>query len=177
MKNSKKSLLWQIVNEDYKQPSYVFGTMHVKDARAFKYESIVLKKIEECDAFAAEFNLEEARLKANANSMDLPEGMQLDEMMSPKAYQRVRKMFQKQTGLELAFFNKSQPLVITNLLTESILSAEMPFSLDEHLFRHAKQLDKIRLGVETFEEQLEILKKISIAVSYTHLTLPTICSV
>ena len=160
MKKNKKSLLWKIESPDYPKPSFLFGTMHVKDQRAFHYESIVFTKITLCEAFASEFNLEDAKIKATSESMDLPDGMRIDELLSPRQFAKLNKIFKKQTGQKLELFIHSQPLLITNILTETILSKDMPFSLDEHLFRFAKQQNKIILGVETFEEQLEILNKI-----------------
>lgn len=116
--------------------------------------------IRECNAFATEFNLEEANHRLAANIMDLPDGQTLDQLIKPKVYKKLQKIFRKATGLDLALFNKSKPLLITNLLSERILSEDMPDSLDASLWQYAREQGKIVLGIETYEEQLAIMEKI-----------------
>jgi uncharacterized protein len=162
MKKKKKTLLWQIETGANVPPSYVFGTMHVRDQRAFKYKELVESKILECDAFAAEINLEEVDHLLMAESMDLPEDQLLSDILKPKIYAKVDKIFNKLVGVSLTHFPKSQPFLILNILTERLLSTDMPLSLDATLHEFAVQNEKIALGIESFEEQIEILSKISI---------------
>ncbi|HHH50556.1 MAG TPA: hypothetical protein ENK52_06225, partial [Saprospiraceae bacterium] len=61
MKKRKNSLLWKLERADCPSPAYLFGTMHVKDKKAFQFLSLIQEKILLCEAFATEFNLEEAR--------------------------------------------------------------------------------------------------------------------
>ncbi len=160
MKKKKKTLLWKIDNAEKVKPSYVFGTMHVRDQRAFKYKELVESKILECDSFAAEINLEEIDQLFVADSMDLPENQTLSTILKPKVYTKIDKIFSKLVGVPLIHFDKSQPLLISNIITERLLSSDMPLSLDATLHQFAIQNEKITLGIESFEEQIEILSKI-----------------
>jgi len=169
MKSRKKTLLWEINSDELAKPSYIFGTMHVKDRRAFESLEVVYDKIEACDAFATEFNLNEVNHNIVENVMDLPIGQTLDLLFKPKTYKKIQKLFKKLTSLDLAFFNNSQPILISNLITERLLSADMPISLDESLWQFATELDKITLGIETYEEQIAVLQKISIDHQITSL--------
>lgn len=160
MKKNKKTLLWKLDGPGMPGPSYVFGTMHVKDQRAFYALEKVYECIRQCDSFATEFNLEEAMHKTGAELMDLPEGQLLSEILGPKLFKKMEKVFHKCTGHDLSFFETCQPILISNLISESILSKDMPHSLDQTLWNFARSQNKITLGVETFEEQIEILHKI-----------------
>ncbi len=162
MKKKKKTLLWKLENSKKDQQSYVFGTMHVRDLRAFKYRDLVESKILECDTYAAEINMEEVDHMLMADSMDLPENQTLSSILKPKNYKKVDKIFKKLVGIPLAHFERSQPLLILNIITERLLSSDMPLSLDATLHQFAVQNEKITLGIESFEEQIEILNKISI---------------
>lgn len=142
--------------------SYVFGTMHVSDERAFTYESLVQEKIKECDAFALEFNLETANVNVTAEMMNLPDGLTIESMIRPKKFKKINERFNRFTGYDLRQFNRSLPMQITNIMAEVILSKDRLKSLDESLFQFAKEEKKILLGIETFEEQLEIMAKISV---------------
>ncbi len=162
MKKKKKTLLWKVESEKDVAPSYVFGTMHVRDRRAFKYKELVESKILKCEAFAAEMNFEEVDHLFMADSMDLPENQTLSDVLKPKSYAKVDQIFNKLVGVPLSHFEKSQPLLISNIITERLLSSDMPLSLDATLHQFAAQNEKITLGIESFEEQIEILSKISL---------------
>ena len=57
---------------------------------------------------------------------------------------------------------RMQPLMITNLIAEQLLATHQPISMDKDLWNMAEQKDKELSGIETFEEQLQILKRIPI---------------
>ncbi len=167
MKKKKRTLLWAIEPGAellaaglVPETSYLFGTMHVRDQRAFGYLEQVYGKIEQCNAFATEFNLEEISSGAGLGMMDLPEGQYLEDFFSPKKYEKLKRIFAKTTGIQLDFFRRSKPLLVTNLISEALLSKDMPHSLDESLWRYARDQDKVLLGLETYAEQLAILQKI-----------------
>jgi len=152
--------LWAIQAETTNATSYVFGTMHVKDQRVFHFKDQVFEKIESCDAFATEINLEEANHNLSADALDLPPGQSLENLLTKKQYEKVKKCLHKMTGLDLDFFQQSLPILITNMLADRVLSKDMPDSLDQSLWNYAKSLGKITLGIETLEEQVVTMKKI-----------------
>lgn len=162
MKKKKNSLLWRITGKKIPGNSYVFGTMHVSDERAFTFESLVHEKIKECDAFALEFNLETANTNITTDMMSLPDGLTLESMIRPKKFKKINERFIRLTGYDLRQFNRSLPMQITNMMAEVVLSKDRLKSLDESIFQFAKEEEKILLGIETFEEQLYIMSKIPI---------------
>lgn len=170
MSKAKHSLLWSINGDGLPGTSYLFGTMHVKDDRAFRHQEKVYGAMDQCDAFATEFNLEEMAQNAGAGIMDLADGQSLAELLPPKAYKKVNKYFQKVTGLELSHFDNAQPILITNLISERILSEDNAMVLDHQLWEYARQQDKILLGIESFEEQMQILAKIPLDYQVKNLT-------
>ncbi|MCC6723858.1 MAG: TraB/GumN family protein, partial [Saprospiraceae bacterium] len=154
------SLLWKIEGPGLQGPSYLFGTMHVRDRRAFKLLEAVHEKIGECEAFAAEFHLDEQFGAADANAMQMPHGQPLSSLFAPNKYKRYRNVLLKSTGLDMANFETALPFVVLNLATEQLLSRDMPDPLDQHLWNHAKQSGKALHGIETFREQMSVLAQI-----------------
>ena len=143
-------------------PNFVFGTMHVKDRRAFHYGDQIYPLIAECDAFATEFALHEIQYNVDPSFMRLPEGQRLDQLLRPKKLAKLQRVFKKLTGLSLAPFYYHLPMVISNAINDRILSNDMPLSLDEHLWQYAERFGKDMKGIETFEEQLSVLKLIPV---------------
>ena len=159
-KKKKKTLLWRIHAEGMPHPSYLFGTMHVKDGRIFKLVSSIEQNIASCNTYAAEYNLDDSLSKPAQSSFLLPENMLLSDLLGKKSYRKLEKLFFNQTGNHLASFNNRNPFFIISVLTESYYNSEMPYPLDIHLYLQAKSMGKSVTGIESFEEQIDIMQKI-----------------
>lgn len=159
-KNKKQSLLWQVEGATLAGTSYLFGTMHIKNKMAFKKREVVYEKILSCEAFATEFNLDEISQHRNPTVFLMPSGQTLDDFIPPKKIAKLRRILKKVAGIDLAYLKHLQPLVITNLIDEVILSTDMPLSLDAHLWAFAQKANIKTIGIETYKEQINILKRI-----------------
>lgn len=142
-------------------PSYLFGTMHVRDQRAFMSLGPVLEKIQACEAFAAEFHLGDVG-DVDPQMMQIPGGQRISSLFPKKRYEKYRHILLKATGLDLVQFDNSLPFLVVNLATEHLLASEMPEPLDAYLWNLAKQSGKSLHGIETFQEQMEVLEKINL---------------
>jgi len=159
-KIKQPQLLWQIDKPDLPGTSYLFGTMHVRDIKAFDYQDLVCEKILTCDAFATEINLNQAEILLSEQSMDLPEGQTLADFYSSKKYAKIGRFFQKTTGMPIEHFERAKPMMLTNFVTASLLNDDQPLSLDQFLWKFAKTEGRILLGIETVEEQIDLMAKI-----------------
>ena len=136
--------------------------MHVRDQRAFQQLGKVYEAIGECDGFAAEFHLEDAGLGIESDMMQLPDSQRISDLFTKKRYQKYRSLLLKSTGLDLAHYERMLPFMVVNFATEGLLRQEMPQPLDQHLWGFAKSAEKSLHGIETFAEQIEVLKKITL---------------
>ena len=164
MKKNKNSLVWQITpqnTEGGQNSSYVLGTMHVRDARAFQFEHLFYEKILNCEAFATEFNLDDIQNQTDF-TLALPNDLQLHNVIKPKTFAKISRVVEQKMGLPLVHFSSLKPIIVTNMLTESVLSSDRLMSLDETLWRFAAENGRLLRGIETFEEQVEILNKMSL---------------
>ncbi len=161
-KSQKKQpqLLWQIDKPNLPGTSYLFGTMHVRDIRAFDYQDLVCEKIQTCDTFATEINLNEAELLLSEQSMDLPEGAFLSDFYNPKKYAKIGRFFLKTTGMSIEHFVRAKPMMLTNFVTSSLLNDDQPVSLDRFLWEFAEKENRILLGIETVQEQIDLMDSI-----------------
>lgn len=160
MKDKKKTLLWEIRREGPPGPSYLFGTMHVQDQRAFTFLQQAYEKIAGCDIMALEFDLGEAPTGMGPSLVRLPEGVSLTQLIPDKKFRKIRKIFRKVAGIDLNKLQYFSPMLVSNIINERILSQDMPVSLDEHLWKYARNLGKPIVGIESYHEQLAILQQI-----------------
>ena len=133
-------MLYRLKIKGAKKPSYLFGTMHLQSDAAFTHKSIILQKIAKCEAFATEFKLDDADESKVAAYMSLPEDVSLDKLLSKKKFKEIDTFLQDNFHLPLMAFNKSKPMVITNLVTASIFQKDMELALDVFLYHNLKIL-------------------------------------
>lgn len=166
MSTSKNSLLWEAKLPQHTAPSYLFGTMHVRDERVFASIDRLASYLYQCEAFAAEFDFAEADFSQLAQASSLPTGVSLHTELSPSIYNKLEKVVARETQQPLAAFDTTSPMLLLNLLAEAQLSAEQNVALDKVLYDLAQQADKKIVGLETFQEQLAVFKEFNLAEQY-----------
>lgn len=150
-------LLWKISGNGLKKPSYLFGTMHVQDKKAFDFSDSVLLKLEECEAFALEVHpdsitafMMQALLDQSRQQEDFEGTMSGDE------FERLDSLMKKKTGFSLKRF--SNPRQANIFLKERAKAKEASTFLDAWLYNVARNQNKTMLGLEEYSAQLDLLK-------------------
>ena len=171
MKRSKHQLLWEVTGPNALPPSYLFGTMHVRDQRAFAGFDQVLGYLNQCTAFAAEFDFAEADPVRLSQATQLPESQWLSAQLSPAIYKKLDGVVRRELGQPLLLFDRLVPLLLVNYLSEAQLKEEQPEALDQALYQYAQATEKTLLGLETFEEQLAVFDQLDLKAQYRSLKL------
>lgn len=166
----KNSLLWVITPKDGGPDSYLFGTMHVRDLRAFEWLDPALACLEQCTVFATEFDFSDTDSAAVATVLQLPPDTALDELLKPGAWKRLEFYCRKKLKVPAGNMRFLHPMTVSMALTNDLVTSEAALSLDETLWEKARALGKRTAGVETFEEQLETLKQIPFDLHLKNLT-------
>lgn len=156
----KNSLLWVISPKEGGPDSYLFGTMHVRDLRAFEWLEPAIHCLENCAVFATEFDFSDTDSAAVATVLKLPPDVTLDQLLKPGAWKSLEFYCRKKLKVPAEHMRFLHPMTVTMALTNDLVASEAALSLDETLWEQARALGKRTTGVETFEEQLETLKRI-----------------
>ncbi|MEQ1744150.1 MAG: TraB/GumN family protein [Saprospiraceae bacterium] len=157
----KSSLLWRVTPKRGGPVSYLFGTMHVRDLRAFMWLDLANACMEHCDIFATEFDFSDTDHAAVEAVLCLPPDQLLNTFLKPGAWKNLEFYCQKKLGTSAEAMRHQHPMTVSMALTNALLADEAARSLDETLWEHARSLGKSTTGVETFAEQLQTLKNIS----------------
>jgi uncharacterized protein YbaP (TraB family) len=157
---SSNGLLWRISGNGLDRPSYLYGTMHVQEKRAFEFSDSVLVKLRECQAFAGELDLDSAmtsmlrQLYGNDSSADLT------TLLTPSQYEQLEKRLRKESGLSLDHIRHLKPWMLRYFLSEGGGGeGHAPYKstfLDAYLYRVAKLERKRLIGIERLTEQLAV---------------------
>ena len=167
---NSSALLWKIERADApaKPPSYLFGTVHLTDARVTTLTPAVTEALGSARALALE--IEDPRPEAAAASIksELPlmlfsDGRGLDQLLSPEEFARTAKALGAQ-GFPEAMAAMVKPWTAALFLAVSPCEAQRGKSglkaLDVHLFERAKQRGIKIVGLETGVEQLRSISAI-----------------
>ena len=157
---TRSSLLWEIFGKGLKHSSYLYGTIHSFDSRAFGFAKIAESRISLCDAFGMEINMENmqgANIFGMMKYLTMRGDTTLKMLITDAQYKKLDKYFRDSMGIALGTFNKMKPLFISGLLESKEMSQDSANFLDEYLMKKAEDKDKEIIGIETIEEQVKAL--------------------
>ncbi len=157
-----QSLLWKVECEECPGPSYLYGTMHVKDSRAFGFMDIVEPSIEECEMFALEVAMDSISPTSFISVVMLPKGKTLKNYYSKKKYKTLQQKFYEKTGMKLFPFIKMKPLFLQGMIGEKVMDNKEKDFLDLHLYNLAKEKEKKLVGLENIQDQVNALNSIPV---------------
>jgi uncharacterized protein YbaP (TraB family) len=152
-------LLWRISGNGLKAPSYLFGTMHVQDNKAFDFSDSVLLKISECEAFAMEFHPDSVTSLALSIMLqnESQEKNAFRKLLDPKEYNRLDSVMNKRTGYSLDKFKS--PAVARFFLESKLGKKDKQTFLDAWLYNIARKQGKVMVGLEDGKQQFALLDK------------------
>lgn len=154
-------LLWEIKYSNG-IVSYLFGTMHVKDKAAFNLVEDLMPYIDNCEAYFGEINLDEASVQITAEDYLMPNMMSLEDLIPAHKLERMEQHLSSIAGFQLKPFYRFFPMITSNQIAESFMSADNELSLDSLLWLKAKEKGKNMQGVEDVKDQVQLMKALDI---------------
>ncbi len=161
-----RTLLWQVTRPGMKDTTYLFGTMHTRDARAFQFGPAVSRAFVGADIVAGELDMEETqRLDQSVmNAMFLPKGSSLDKLYNKRDYKEVIGTLKEKLGPVAPICTKIKPFYTIALLNEAELGNDSAIVLDAWFQLKAQEAGKPVVGLETVTEQIEAVERIPLKV-------------
>ncbi|MBP5401017.1 MAG: TraB/GumN family protein [Bacteroidales bacterium] len=158
-----QSLLWKVTGGDLKQPSYLYGSIHIQDARVFAFDStVVLGTLQSCDAFAMEVLLDEIDPVAIRKSQYMKKGKLLSEMMKPADFAKLDSVCKAKLGVTAYFVNTMKPFFLSSGLQQADMAKDKDDALDVYFLKKARAAGKKCYGVEQYQDQIAAIDAISL---------------
>gem|GEM_PF-292484 len=147
---SNYELLWEISGNGLDHPSYLFGTIHLQDKRAFEFSDSLLVVLDACQAFAMEVHPDSAFLFYSEKYQHKDTTDHLRKMLSKEAYDRLKKELEKEKGIELDSLIVKDPDYIRDLFRPDPPKRlnDIDLYLDLYLYRMARRSGKYTYGLE-----------------------------
>lgn len=155
-----KSLLWEISGNGLAAPSYLYGTMHVGDKRAYRFSKSVMPSFEKADAFAMEIDPGTADPLSLMNMMKLKEG-KLQDLFTAEEWQQLKDYMQAELQTDIEKLNDFSPFFIYSMISQTKFSNQKGQALDLYFFSEAKKGNKRIHGLESVEEQIAAINRMA----------------
>ena len=158
----QNGLLWRISPPEGGPSSYLLGTVHSRDARAYTSIALAQTAMDACQSVYGEVDMEAAKgFNASiAASVMLPGGQTLKDLYSLGKYKRVEKALREKLGPMYVLLSHMKPLLLSAVLTEESMGKDSSRVLDEYLQVRARDMGKRAGGIETMAEQLAAMDAI-----------------
>ncbi len=155
-------MLYQIQKPDSSIKSYLFGTMHASNGYAFTFFTEAVEYLGKCNVFVAEIDFGDFRIQGIGNLFLLPNGNTLLDYIPEKKYDKIKKQLNKSFGINLDLYNRMQPMFSINDFLSDLLPKEHVQPLDHALYHTALEKGLVIDGLETIENQYEIVSKLDL---------------
>jgi len=154
------SLLWKVTGNGLKQPSYIFGTVHIIPKDDFFISKELEKAFDESEQLVLEIDMG----KLDMSSLDgiaMPKDITLKKLISAEDYKMIEKFFKDTLKMDLATFTSSnmKPIFISSLIAENFSKGNTE-SYELTFTAWAKTKKKEIKGLETIEFQMSVFDSI-----------------
>lgn len=153
------ALLWSISGPGTANTSYLYGTVHSKDDRAFAFVEAVEQAIRSVNTVAGELDLPQANQQATAmmGRMMMPDGGRLQDLYSKKDWAKVDAYLKAELGFMAPLVQRMKPFFVMSALTEQAMGGTRAQVLDDHLMKHARSQGHRTIGLESIDEQMRAM--------------------
>ena len=146
-----------------KQPSYLYGSIHIQDARVFAFDStVVLGTLQTCDAFAMEILMDEIDPMELKKSQFMPKGKLLSKTMKPADFAKLDSVCKAKLGITAYFVNGYKPFFLSSALQQADMAKDKEDALDVYFLKKARAAGKNCYGVEQYQDQIAAIDAISL---------------
>jgi uncharacterized protein len=155
------SVLWR-VRSAAGVDSYVIGTVHSRDARAFVHVPLALAALAHTELLAGEIDLNtaEGQVQAMRTSMMLPAGTDPEDLYSKRRYRKVQQTLAERLGAMAPLLARMKPFFLMSMLAESGMRTDSTRMLDQYLQEKAAGMGLSVVGLESVAEQLAAMNGI-----------------
>ena len=158
--HAQNTLLYKVYKKK-KKPSYIYGTIHIADKRAFDFNDAVMPAFEDSDAFAMEM-IPEPSAMFKMMGMMVMKDKTLKDVFDAKEYARLEQYFADSVGQPVTMLNSFKPFFVAATMMQGEFGNEMEEALDVYFLTQAKKQGKELHGLETLEEQMSVVDKMSL---------------
>ena len=138
--------------------------MHVNSEEAYTPVTMAKHYMEQCHIYTGEMDLNDPELNKIGDVFVNDEEKILADFIGNKKYKKYKKIVSKAYNINLDEIMHYRPMVISNMISEAILTKSYDLALDHFLWRYAQSMGLTMKGLESASDQFKIMKLIPIDI-------------
>lgn len=160
--NPDNTLLWRISGNGLKQPSYLFGTIHLLCSNDIQLSDSLKSAITRCDKVYLELDMDNLiELITVVNKMKMNGDTTLADLLTKDEYQKVKAFFTNQRSMiPFSMLETYKPMLAASTLMQSSLECDNAIAMEQLIMQEAKRENKRIKGLETMAFQISIFDSI-----------------
>ncbi|HVG11802.1 MAG TPA: TraB/GumN family protein [Flavisolibacter sp.] len=159
---AENTLLWRITGKGIKEPSYLFGTIHMICGDDIHLSDSLKKAIRNAKNVYLELDLDNIMEMMGAmNKMKMRDDTTLADLLSPSEYQKVKAFFSESKGLlPFSMLETFKPILAASTLMQASLDCSSPVAMEQLVMKEAKESNRPIKGLESMAFQMSIFDSI-----------------
>jgi uncharacterized protein len=156
------TLLWRISGNGLKQPSYLFGTIHLLCSEDIQLSDSLKAAISRCDRVYLELDMDNLiEMLSVVNKMKMNGDTTLADLLTEDEYSKVKAFFTSQKSLiPFSMLETYKPMLAASTMMQSSIDCDTPIAMEQLIMKQAKRENKRIKGLETMAFQISIFDSI-----------------
>jgi len=156
------ALLWRISGNGLKEPSYLFGTIHMLCKTGEDLGDSLSAAIRNCDKVYLEVDMDNVfEMMGMLNKMKMNDDTTLADLLSAEDYATVKIYFQENKSiLPFNMLETYKPMLAASTLMQASMDCPSAVAMEQLIMNQAKEYGKSIYGLETMSYQLSIFDSI-----------------
>jgi uncharacterized protein len=155
-------LLYQISGNGLKQPSYIFGTIHILCPNDMFPMDKLEDYIDESQQLVMEIDMDdEAQMSSLTGGIMIPDGKTFTQYLTPEEVTKVDELIKSALGVGVEQVKTIKPVMLESMIIANpkALGCSPPASYELSFLKTAQMKNKPIIGLETVKFQSELLDK------------------
>lgn len=156
---ANNTLLWKVSGKDIKQPSYLFGTLHMLCQDKMLWNDAMEQAFGTTEQLYLELPMADANFQQEMmQSIILTDGKQLKDYFSDDDYQKLSAYMRDSMQMDIAQFAPMKPLGLMSLFAMKSVSCngQPPVAYETMLISKAAEKNFTTKGLETIGDQIKV---------------------
>jgi hypothetical protein len=158
-----KSLLWSVSGKGMKEPSYLFGTIHLICPQDYVWTDAMKQSLNKSKEVCFEMDMDDPNIMLQiASGMIDHSGKKLKDYFSPADYEKLEKYVKDSLGMSIELFQQMKPVALQTIFSTQSSDCSNPVSYENNIMETAKTANKEITGLETVSEQLDLFDNLPV---------------
>ncbi len=164
-----KSLFWSFATAERPQPSFLCGTIHLGTPECVKHWALIEKYIDQYNRIYTESSIGPDAVSYLRSFTLLDADVDIHDYVTPRRWSKMRSTFVKYCNIDIDKMKMYRPLFILAAIQSNLVDGASMTPLDHMIWQYADDHDKSTYGVETPQEQVDIMLQMDMKQQYLNL--------